>query len=115
MPKRKRPARWTNWHRKGNTVGVVTAELKVRHEKGLHARPAAQFLQTAGAYEATIKIRNVSRDTPFKNAKSMLEVMSLQVRQGHVIALEAEGSDAPEAIQAITELIESNFSEDGAE
>nr|MBN1230132.1 HPr family phosphocarrier protein [Anaerolineae bacterium] len=92
-------------------MSAATTEIEVRHAAGLHLRPAALFLQTAGAYEADIRVRNVTRDTPFKNAKSMLDVMSLAVKQGHLIELKAEGEDAAEAIEALQELINSNFGE----
>lgn len=93
-------------------MSAANLEIEVRHEKGLHMRPAALFVQTAGAYEADIRVRNVTRDTPFKNAKSYLEVTTkVAVLQGHVIELKAEGEDAEAAIEAIRELIDSNFSE----
>lgn len=91
----------------------VTAECIVSHEAGLHLRPAALFLQTAGSFEATVKVRNVTRDTAFKNAKSMIDVMSLGVSQGHTIEIEADGDDAEEALKALLDLINSNFVEDG--
>lgn len=92
-------------------MSAATTEIEVRHEAGLHLRPAALFLQTAGAHESDIRVRNVTRDTPFKNAKSMLDVMSLAVKQGHIIELKAEGEDAEAAIEALRELIDSNFGE----
>nr|MBN1228177.1 HPr family phosphocarrier protein [Anaerolineae bacterium] len=92
-------------------MSAATIEIEVRHEAGLHLRPAALFLQTAGAYGADIRVRNITRDTPFKNAKSMLEVMSLAVKQGHLIELKADGDDAAEAIEALRELIDNNFGE----
>ncbi|HEC23275.1 MAG TPA: HPr family phosphocarrier protein [Chloroflexi bacterium] len=91
---------------------MAEIELEVTHEAGLHLRPAALFVQTAAAFEATIEVRNVSRDTPFKNAKSALEVMMLGVNQGHRIAIRAEGEDAEEALEALRRLIESNFEVD---
>lgn len=96
-------------------MSTTSITVDVQHEAGLHLRPAALFLQTAGAYQADIRVRNVTRDTPFKNAKSMLDVMSLAVSQGHTIELEADGDDAQEAVEAIRELIDSNFGEDQTE
>ena len=94
-------------------MASVTAECVVNHEAGLHLRPAALFLQTAGSFGAAVRVRNVSRDTAFKNAKSMIDVMSLSVSQGHTIEIEAEGDDANEAVQALLDLVGSNFAEDG--
>jgi phosphotransferase system HPr (HPr) family protein len=93
-------------------MDTIKATLVVEHKDGIHLRPLALFIQTAGAYQqATIKVRNVTRDTPFKNAKSIFSVQSIAVSQGHTIEIEAEGEGAEEAIQALTDLVESNFGE----
>lgn len=83
--------------------------INVNHEAGLHLRPAASFVQTAAAFQSDIKVRNATRDTPFKNAKSALEVMMLSVSQGQTIDIQAEGEDAQEALDALVTLIDSNF------
>ena len=90
---------------------MAQLEINVEHEAGLHLRPAALFVQTAASFQADVRVRNVSRDTPFKNAKSALEVMMLGVNQGHTIAIEAEGEDADEAVAALRALVESNFTQ----
>lgn len=96
-------------------MAKASIEFQIEHEAGLHLRPAALFVQTAAAFEADIQVRNVTRDTPFKNAKSALELMMLGVSQGHVIALEADGEDAEEALEALRTLAESNFEEPDTE
>jgi len=92
----------------------VSAEIEVKHEAGLHLRPAAMFVQTAASFGAELRVRNVTRGTPFRDAKSALGVMMLGVAQGHVIGLEAQGDDAEAAVNAIKTLIESNFGESKA-
>jgi len=92
-------------------MSSVTLELEVKHEAGLHLRPAAMFVQTAAAFGSEIKVRNVTRGTPFRDAKSAMGVMMLGVTHGQVIGLEAHGDDAEAAVQAIKELVESNFGE----
>jgi phosphotransferase system HPr (HPr) family protein len=94
---------------------LAEIEIEVAHEAGLHLRPAALFVQTAAAYQADIQVRNVNRDTPFRDAKSALAVITLGVNQGHRIAIRAEGDDAEEALAALRALIESNFAENGPE
>lgn len=81
----------------------------IDHEAGLHLRPAALFVQTAAAYEATVRVRNVTRDTGFQNAKSAIGVMMLKVAKGDTIEVEAEGDDAESAIQGLIALMESGF------
>ena len=75
--------------------------LEVQNPVGLHARPAALFVQTAGQFQANIQVRNVTRGTPFVDAKSILGIMSIGVAQGHQIEITAEGEDAEEALKAL--------------
>lgn len=85
-------------------------ELTVTHEAGLHLRPAALFVQTAAAFpDADIRVSNTTRDTPFKNAKSTLDVMMLGVSQGDRIRVQADGPQADAALQALATLVTSEF------
>lgn len=83
----------------------------IHNEVGLHARPAALFVQTAAKFKAKIKIKNVTRGTPFVDAKSILSVLGLAVAKGHEIEVTAEGEDEQAALGTITRLIEDNFTE----
>lgn len=85
--------------------------LTVTHSAGLHARPAAEFVKTAGAYPCQITVRNVTDDKPAVNAKSILSVLTLGVNQGYQIEISAEGESAAAALQALTDLITKNFGE----
>ena len=86
-------------------------EITVQHEVGLHARPAALFVQTAMQFLCDITVRNVSEDSKSVDAKSILGVLSIGVKQGDDIFIEASGEQADEAVAALQELVESNFSE----
>lgn len=90
---------------------MPSIELLVNHSVGLHARPAAEFVKTANKYPCEIKIRNVTTDGKFVNAKSILSVLTLGVNQGHKIFVEAEGEQADEALKALDELVSNNFGE----
>lgn len=85
--------------------------LTIRHPAGLHARPAALFVQTAARFKAAVRVTNLTRGTKPVDAKSILSVLTLGVSQGHQIHVTADGADADMAIQTITELVESNFGE----
>jgi len=93
----------------------VSVVLKITNPVGLHARPAALFVQTAGIHRADIKVRNITRDTPFVDAKSILGVLGIGVAKDHEIEIVASGGDAVEAIAALQALVEDNFGEDAAE
>ena len=85
--------------------------LTVRNRLGLHARPAAQFVATAARFRAEVTVCNVTRGTGPVSAKSINQVATLGVRQGHEIAIAAQGPDAEEALAALQALVEANFGE----
>ena len=76
------------------------------HEAGLNARPAALFVQVSSKFNSRIWVKTGSKKV---NAKSIMGIMSLGIRLGDEFILIIEGSDEKEAINALTELINSNF------
>ena len=83
-------------------------EAVVNNQVGLHARPATFFIQKANEYKSSIW---VEKDERRVNAKSLLGVLSLGIVKGTAINLIADGADETEAVEALVELISSNFSE----
>jgi phosphotransferase system HPr (HPr) family protein len=83
--------------------------LQVINEVGLHARPAAEFVKLAAQFKSKVGVRNRTRDTQAVDAKSILSVLMLGVERGHEIEVTAEGEDEAQAVQALRELIESDF------
>ncbi len=88
---------------------VPEITLTIRHEVGLHARPAALFVKTANRFKSQIM---VEKDGQEVNAKSILSVLTLGVGQGAVVTIRTEGEDEVEAIEALRELVVSNFGEE---
>ena len=82
--------------------------LTIQHQVGLHARPAALFVQTAQRFQSDILITCCDRES---NAKSMLGVLGLGAGQGAEITIKADGEDADEALNALQTLITDNFGE----
>jgi phosphocarrier protein len=88
--------------------------IVINNKVGLHARPAALFVQAASKFKSDI---NISCHDPKEdmlrtaNAKSILGILTLGVFQGMEIHIKAEGDDEQEAIKALGELVESNFGE----
>ncbi len=87
--------------------------LKVVNEVGLHARPAAEFVKQAAKFQARIRVRNATTGSAWVDAKSILGVLTLGVETRHEIELTAEGADEQQALEALRELIESDFSTGG--
>jgi phosphocarrier protein len=87
---------------------LVKVTLKITNPTGLHARPAAQFVQKAAAFKSRVTI---IADNRMADAKSILSVMSLKLVCGTVIALTTDGEDEKECIETLAALIENNFGE----
>ena len=83
-------------------------ETTVNNQVGLHARPATFFIQKANEYKSSIW---VEKDDRRVNAKSLLGVLSLGIVKGTAINLIADGPDEEAAINALVELINSEFSD----
>lgn len=87
---------------------MQVSTITVHHETGLHARPAALFVQVASKFQSRLWVERGSKKV---NAKSIMGVMSLSVGQHDEIVLIADGKDENKAIQAIMRLVESNFTD----
>jgi phosphotransferase system HPr (HPr) family protein len=85
--------------------------LTIHHEAGLHARPLAQFVKTAKAYDAKISVTNLTRGKGPVDGTSPVKLMLLAVLNGHEIRVSAEGNQAEEAVAALHELVNRNFDE----
>ncbi len=85
--------------------------LTIVNEIGLHARPAALFVQAASRFRSDIRVRNLTTASSPVSAKSMFGVLSLGAQKGHRIAISAEGPDAEEALSTLSELVNSGFGE----
>ncbi len=91
---------------------MQATRIIINHSVGLHARPAAQFVQTASKYESEVSVANITNESAAVNAKSILLVLTLGVHQGHEIEIVADGADEQDAITVLKDLVENNFGED---
>lgn len=87
---------------------MVTNSVLVQNPTGLHARPAAQFVQAAMKFSSKIKVANGPREV---DAKSILGVLSLGAHKGVTVTVKAEGPDEEAAVASLVSLIESKFGE----
>ncbi len=89
--------------------------LRLKNLHGLHARPAARFVQTAAAFKAEIRVRNLTNGRGPASARSLNGVATLAAVGGHQIGISAQGQQAAEALEALRRLVESGFGETEAE
>ena len=87
---------------------MVERSVEIRNRNGIHARPAAEIVRTAGRFASDITI---VRDDLAVNGKSIMGVMMLAAECGAVIVLRAVGPDAADAIEALDRLIAGKFGE----
>ena len=82
--------------------------LLIQNQLGLHARPAALFVQMANRFKSEIEVQ---KGRTRVNGKSIMGIMTLAAGRGVQISIRANGSDAAKAIAALTKLIRGNFGE----
>ena len=87
---------------------MISKNVTIQNNVGLHARPATFFIQKANTYQSSVWVEKEDRRV---NAKSLLGVLSLGITKGMTVTLIADGSDEKEAIDGLTELIDTNFGE----
>ena len=95
----------------GNGASQFAAEaeeliLTIPNKLGLHARPAALFVGTAGEFESNIRVFKAEKQA---NAKSINQVAMLGAREGDEIRIVAAGTDAAAALVALRALADDNF------
>lgn len=84
-------------------------DVTISNKLGLHARAAARLTKLAGQFGSEIFIAKGARRV---NAKSIMGVMMLAAGLGTEVRIDAEGSDADQALQDIVALFNDKFGED---
>jgi phosphocarrier protein HPr len=91
---------------------TASKDVMVVNSRGLHARPAMQFVDVANAFRSQV---TVSRDGPEPievDGKSVMQMITLEATQGTLLHVKAEGDDAQQAVDKLVELFESRFGEE---
>jgi len=88
---------------------MVEKTVVITNPEGLHARPAALFVQTAGKFTSTVWIKVGKTKV---NAKSIMGLISLAVAQGTEVVIGAEGEDEEKAVEELIDLVTTGFTED---
>ena len=92
-----------------SSKGKIERKVKVSNKLGVHARPAALFVQTANQFECDIWVRK-GRQTV--KGKSIMGLMMFAAGPGAQISLIAEGPDAQAALDALERLFANKFGEE---
>jgi len=88
---------------------IKIKSLEIRNKLGLHARAAVKFVNISSQYKSRICLE---RDGMEANGKSLLSILTLACPKGSWITISAEGIDANEAMESLSQLLEDKFGED---
>ena len=83
-------------------MSLIKKELIVKNKQGLHARPAAVFVQIANKFDARITVRHDDEEV---NGKSIMGILMLGAEKDSLIVVEADGIDAEAALVELEKLI----------
>ena len=87
---------------------MISREVLISNNIGLHARPATFFIQKANSFKCPIWVEKEERRV---NAKSLLGILSLGIVKGMTITVIADGPDENEAVDGLIELVNTGFGE----
>ena len=108
MPSERKSDAIMTTQRKKTGQEPVERVFVISNKLGLHARPAAVFVQTANRFEALIEVQKEDLKV---DGKSIMGIMTLAAEMGSSITVRTTGKDAAAAMDALAKLIESNFGE----
>ena len=91
-------------------AGALSRELLITNKRGLHARASAKFVQTVERFQAEVW---VTRGDETVGGRSIMGLMMLAAAPGTKILVSATGPEAEAALQAITDLVNDKFHEEG--
>lgn len=83
--------------------------VEIINKRGLHARASAKFVKLAASFEAEVM---VAKDGQSVDARSIMGLMMLAAGPGSAIAIQAEGKEAAQAVDALAALVQARFDED---
>ncbi len=85
---------------------MIERTVTIGSKQGLHARPAAVFVQSAKDFQSQIKL---SKNDKIVNGKSILSILALGAEQGDQVILQADGNDAEPAVSKLASSLEGDL------
>ncbi len=87
---------------------MPSRRVTIRNDLGLHARAATRLVECANRFRSQVLLEHDSRRV---DGKSIMGLLTLAAGPGMEVGIETRGEDAQQALQALSELIESGFGE----
>ena len=88
---------------------TLTRVFEIRNQYGIHARPAALFVKTAGKYDVDVM---VEKDGNSVSGKSIMGLMTLEASRGSKLTVSATGPEANDLLDELQALFEAGFDEE---
>lgn len=89
-------------------VVVVEKTVVIKNKQGLHARPAALFVQIANKFDSDV---TVTKGKTKVNGKSIMGIMMLEAGKGAKVTIVTKGEDAEVAMTELENLLSSDIEE----
>ena len=80
----------------------LTRKVCIHSRQGLHARPAALFVQVASRFQSTIRVKKGREEV---DGKSIMGLLTLAASRGSTITVTAQGPDAEAALISLEQLV----------
>lgn len=80
----------------------IKTVVEIKNKQGLHARPAALFVQVANKFDSVITVK---KDKEVVNGKSIMGILMLGAEKGSTIQIEVEGEDAHQAVKELKKVV----------
>jgi phosphocarrier protein len=90
-------------------MDALSAVVRIRNIKGLHARASAKFVNCASAFDAEV---TVTRDDQTVDGTSILDLMMLAAGPGVDLTISTRGAEAEDALRALVRLVACGFDEE---
>ena len=84
---------------------MITQEITLKNEEGLHARPATEISKIANKYLCSVKFDVQGKEY---NAKSVLNIMSAGIKNNTQIKIICDGVDEEQALTDVLETLKNN-------
>ncbi len=88
-----------------NSKNIFSKSVIIQNKTGLHARPAAIFVQMANKFDSEITVKKGKQKI---NGKSIMGILMLAAGQGQEVSIIAEGPDAENAVLELEKILLSN-------
>ena len=85
--------------------------LTLTNLHGLHARPAAKFVQAAASFKADVTVTDLTNGKGPASARSLNSIATLGAVEYHQVRIDAGGPEAAKALEALKVLVVANFGE----